>query len=305
MINELTKEQEALIPQFLEKWLGNAHKAGAKLDRTKVNEAIAWIYTSLVQKPVPEIVYVNGPNEAMEKLGINRDELNSSVWLCNWWVGWVGFYDYVLEVLFPDKKIEFQQFVDLTKHWQNLHAIIPYTDIVVIVEYPTALELDSEKRLHSETGPALSYSDGYKAYYLTGRRVPEWLVTQDSKTWTKEQILAEKNAEVRREIIKRLGVKEAVLRLGAKTVDSKDYSGRKDFYTHEGRDYELLSVDFGTGGKRIYLKMNNASVADVHIEAVDPRCTTVEMALGFREREIEGDKWLDRGYKYHPPQILT
>lgn len=305
MITELTKEQEALIPQYLDKWVTNAHKSTQVLDPVKSREAIEWIYSSLVQKECPEIVYVTGPTEAMKYLGIDLQELNSSVWFCNWWVGWVGFYDYVLNVLFPERKEEFKQFDELTKHWTNLHAIIPYTDVCVVVQYPVSLTFDSEKRLHNPNGPAISYQDGYEAFYLTGRRVPSWVVTEEPKNWTKEQILGEKNAEVRREIIRRLGTKESILRLGAKTIDAKDYSGAKDFYTHEGRDYTLLEVDFGTGGTRKYLQMNNASVKDTHIEAVDPRCLTVEMALGYREREIEGDKWLEQNYKYNPPQILT
>jgi len=303
MITKLSPEQEALIPTYAGKWLANGHKT-TRVNQEKATTAVDWLYTEILKVKTPEIVFVKGPAEACEYLGVDMAELRAGVWLCNWWVGWIAFFDYLLNEVFPERKAEFPNFVALTEHWTNLHAIVPYDTVCVVLDYPTELVVDAENRLHNETGPAISYGDGRKSYCLTGRKVPDWIVETKPSAWTKEQILSEPNAEVRREIIRRLGAMEAVKRLGAKLIDSKDYSDREHFLTHEGRCYELMEVDFGTGGTRRYLKMSNASVADIHIEAVDPRCSTVDMALGYRERAIEGDKWLTQGYTYKAPAVL-
>ena len=142
-------------------------------------------------------------------------------------------------------------------------------------------------------------------YVLDGIRVPAWVVEVPVERWTKEQVLAEKNAEVRRAIVRKLGIRKAMELFEAVVVHAKDYSGAKHFQTHEGRAYELLEIDFGTGGKRRYLKMKNASVGDIHIEAVHPDCNTVDQALGYRERLIEGDRWQEKGYRYKAPEVLV
>lgn len=72
----------------------------------------------------------------------------------------------------------------------------------VLTERPTTLHRDREDRLHHETGPALTYPDGFAVHAWHGTRVPADLVETG---WDTQRILTEPNAEIRRCAIERLG----------------------------------------------------------------------------------------------------
>lgn len=82
-------------------------------------------------------------------------------------------------------------------------------------------------------------------------------------------VLTEKNAEVRREIVRKIGTEKLCQDLKAKIIDMKD-------------NYELLDLNIGDNRMRPYLKMINPSIGTYHIEGVHPNCRTVDQALKFR-----------------------
>jgi hypothetical protein len=82
-------------------------------------------------------------------------------------------------------------------------------------------------------------------------------------------IIKETNAEVRRELVRKIGIERVVEKLGAKVLDKKG-------------DYELIMLDIGDNNLRPYLKMKNPSIGVYHIEGVQPGCKTVDDALNFR-----------------------
>ena len=82
-------------------------------------------------------------------------------------------------------------------------------------------------------------------------------------------VLSERNAEVRREIVRKIGIERIVSVIGAQSLD---VSG----------DYELLLLDLQDGLKRPYLKMLNPSIGTWHVEGVHPNCVTVEQAIAWR-----------------------
>ena len=83
-------------------------------------------------------------------------------------------------------------------------------------------------------------------------------------------ILRTTNAEVRREIVRKIGIERACQQLAAKVVD------------RQGELYELLLLDLGDKRRRPYLKMRNPSLGVYHLEGVHPTCKTVEEALRWR-----------------------
>ena len=93
---------------------------------------------------------------------------------------------------------------------------------------------------------------------------------------TKEDILKEENVDVRRELIKKIGIDKTIEVLGAETVDIYD--------SPVGGRYELLMIDYtNTGVRRPYLRMQNPSLKDVvHIEGVASDCKTVKEAIMYR-----------------------
>jgi hypothetical protein len=78
----------------------------------------------------------------------------------------------------------------------------------VIAERPLAIRTEpvpgsqhDELRLHSDDSPAVVYADGWAVHMVHGFRVPAWVIEEP----TAERIAAERNIEVRRCAIERLG----------------------------------------------------------------------------------------------------
>jgi hypothetical protein len=91
----------------------------------------------------------------------------------------------------------------------------PLQDVAVVCERPSVRALDAQGRLHSETGPALGYRDGFSAYFWHGRLVPRWVVSGP----TVERIADEPNIEVRRCAIESLGWADFTEEAGLVRVD--------------------------------------------------------------------------------------
>jgi hypothetical protein len=76
-----------------------------------------------------------------------------------------------------------------------------FRDFTVVTDRPAELHRDQQGRLHSATGPAIRYRDGWGFHVWHGRRVPAWVVENP----TIQQISREPNAEVRRCAIESMG----------------------------------------------------------------------------------------------------
>ena len=76
----------------------------------------------------------------------------------------------------------------------------PMRGICVMTDRPTAIHRDLQGRLHHDTGPALTWADGYSLTSWHGITVPA-----DFHSWDVETALSQTNAEVRRCGIERLG----------------------------------------------------------------------------------------------------
>lgn len=150
----------------------------------------------------------------------------------------------------------------------EVHFIIPYKGIAFISEKPQEIHWD-KKVLHNTKGLAVKYEDNYGLYCLNGVRVSKEIVETPASNLDPRLILKEKNAEIRREIIRRIGIERVCNKLGAKCIDKK------------GR-YELLLLDLQDDRYRPYLKMVNPSIGTYHIEGVEPHIRTVEDALVWR-----------------------
>jgi len=112
---------------------------------------------------------------------------------------------------------------------------------------------------------------------------PEHVLTAAEKIEPKT-VLAEANADVRRELIRKVGIERMLAQLPHKVL-------------HKRGNYELLSVDLPQIANDIrYLKMLNPSVGCWHLEGCDPACQTVEQAINWRAGNID-EPW--------EPEVLT
>ena len=123
---------------------------------------------------------------------------------------------------------------------------------------------------------------------LNGVKVPKEIVLTNWDKLDPKMVLTEKNVEIRREIVRKIGMERIIEKLGAKVID-------KNVKTIDGinHEYELLMVDIGFGKKCPYLKMINPSIGTYHVEGVHPDCKTVNDALEWRNGTKE------------TPEILT
>jgi len=86
---------------------------------------------------------------------------------------------------------------------------------------PREIHRDVEGRLHCETGPALSWEDGYSQYYWHGISIPRrWI--NEPLSITSEDFLTESNAERRRALHEILGTDRLTEILELGTVDIKE-----------------------------------------------------------------------------------
>jgi hypothetical protein len=153
----------------------------------------------------------------------------------------------------------------------NLYSILFINNKLILVEKPT-LSLDSREFLHNETGPAITFPKlGSGIYCLNNVRVTKDVVLKPADQLKADLITKTRNAEVRRELVRKIGIERVLSELGATTLD-KSQDGI----------YELVTLDLGDGRSRPYLKMLNPSIGTWHIEGVEPRTTTVAAALRYR-----------------------
>jgi len=86
---------------------------------------------------------------------------------------------------------------------------------------PNEINYDTQGLLHFETGPALSWGDGYSQYYWHGVPVPgKWI--NEPLSITSEDFLTESNAERRRALHEILGTDRLTEILELETVDIKE-----------------------------------------------------------------------------------
>ena len=175
--------------------------------------------------------------------------------------------------------------------------------------------------LHCDYGPAAYWPNGKAYWFLNGVQMSREIVETPAQTLDPKLILKEQNAEIRREIVRKIGIERVCSGLNAKVVDRKMITLPDKQYLATAEDdvppgtefihvpakkleYELLMLDLGDGRQRPYLKMRNPSIDTWHVEGVGVECRTVLEALHWRKpdamREIRvddahGEEWHQQG----------
>ena len=143
-----------------------------------------------------------------------RDQVRDQVWenlnswsrACIWGqhdVGYLAFTAAMQKIGVP----KLDAITGLQKVAQNAGWWWAFKGAVVLTDRPAELHRDKDLRLHNENGPAIRYRDGFGMYLWHGTRVPADFIETG---WTTERIFQEKNTEVRRCAIERLGWPEFI-----------------------------------------------------------------------------------------------
>ena len=185
-------------------WVDLALHKGPEIDKEEAEAGVKWLYYSANLKE-PEVVFVDGPKDFTEKLGIRDsvgasvgDSVGDSVSWCSLaydsnWAAWYDFYNKI-GVIDHEKANKYIGYLQ-----GGVFLAMMFEKKAFIMCRPVKVEQDDRKRLHSETGPALVFADKAEIYKLHG-------VEFDKKWWTKivkdkmspEEIFAIDNLEHRR-----------------------------------------------------------------------------------------------------------
>lgn len=174
-ISKLTKEQEAMIPVYLERYreIGLSTRP---TDRAKGEAAIKKVY-AYRKMSEPVIIWADSPfagaRIAAELANGTKDvtkqmisDQASKASYGSFEAYWVSFYAFIGEQL-PVKKDEL---LDIVKELvEELGVYWTFEDTVVLTDKPVRIELVNGK-LHSEDGLALEYKDGSGMFALDGTR---------------------------------------------------------------------------------------------------------------------------------------
>lgn len=274
MIDSLTKEQREKIEPWKEEWF----KIGSSVelaDRPRAENAIGQLY-ALIGKKMPRIVWVPSPYAAKEILIENGKKDNVHDFIVgqenSYWVNFYIFCSKILGIAYKkEDSVQLQLWEDISRScgwWW------PFEKVVLISERPELISWNEKKVLHSTKGPSVRFRDGWEIYSLNGIRVTKKIVMTPEKL-TKEDILGEKNVDVRREMIRQVGIERFCYLTNPKVLDRQG-------------DYELLSIDLSESLKDCrYLKMKNPSIGVIHIEGVERECSNVQEAINWRAGDIK------------------
>jgi hypothetical protein len=148
----------------------------------------------------------------------------------------IPFYDYLCDKLptlpvGPSNRKKAKTYLKLLK---QTPYILPYDRVAFVSERPLVFKQDAQGRLHSESGPALAFADGFQIYSWHGATIPEKVINTP-ESLTIEEIENQRNAEIRRVMIERYGMQRYVETSGAKEIHSDDTGVlyRKEFPNDE------------------------------------------------------------------------
>jgi hypothetical protein len=182
---------------------------------------------------------------------------------------WLAFYEY----FYNETKIQDLSLLSGLWNCSKYGWILPYKHVCFVSERHNICNLKN-KLLHCDGGPAIQYPDGWSVWALNGVGVSQEISETPANKLNAQLILSEKNAEVRREIVRKIGVERIVQQLGATTINKMG-------------TYELLQLNIPNINKPAkYLKMLNPSIGVWHLEGVPSEIETCQEAINWRAGDI-------------------
>ena len=198
-----------------------------------------------------------------------------------WIAGWLSFYDYF-------NRLGVINHPALNKYIIYARSGVFYSifrkDFAILCNRPVYIKRDEGHWLHADGAPAILWRDGWSQYYLHGVRVPADYALTPAEKITPKIILAEKNADIQRELIRKVGAERLLLEMGAKDVDEWEDP-------NTGFKYKLVDMVIGDNIRRRYLYFQHASLAGVfYAKPVPPEATKAFHARAWILSLVERDE---------------
>jgi len=206
--------------------------------------------------------------------------------LCDmlWNAGWLSLYDYF-------RRVGVINHAGLNKYIAYARSGVFYSifckDFVVLCDRPAYIKRDENSRLHADGAPAILWRDGWSQYYLHGVRVLADHALTPAEKLTPKVILAEKNADIQRELIRKITPERLLIEMGAKDVDEWEDP-------NTGFKYKLVDMRIGDNIQRRYLCFQHASMPGVfYAKPTAPECDQAWQARAWILSLIERDDLAD------------
>jgi len=296
MIEELTPEQVALMDVVVKEYEQAVFDGDDSYNLELIKKSMAFFY-KLADLEAPEIVVCTSPLNLAHESGLKPGETYD--WFgCGYDSGWTAFYDYFERIgVKYEEEWGFSGWKEFILD-SGVFATVMREGTAYISVKPILVMRNDAGDLHCENGPAIAWRDGYEEYFLNGVAVSKDLVMTPPEKIDAHTIIKEQNAEVRREIVRKVGIDIVCQKLNSKVLDRKMVSYDQQHaasqpevagITGTGVDseYELITLDLGDGRERPYLKMLNPSIGVWHVEGVHPDCKTVDAAIAWRNQTEE------------------
>jgi hypothetical protein len=226
-----TPAEEQLLEDTKNYWIAKG-RSTERLDVAKATEGVRGIYKLGGIKMPETVLLFPSPYAAVKQIqqwrkefdGIDRtfaETLNAeSRFYGAHWCAWEVFFDFGAKVTKPYPK-EDQEKLDA---WllQSEHCFWwwGFQNAVMLSDRPTQLHVDTQGRLHNETGPAMLFSDGFSLYSYHGILVDKQII-ESPETITLSQIKKEDNSEIKRILTERYGYERYLRESKAKLIDQR------------------------------------------------------------------------------------
>jgi hypothetical protein len=150
----------------------------------------------------------------------------------------------------------------------EVNFIIPYKNIAFISEKPVEINWKNGI-LHNDVGMAVRYRDNYGLWCLNGINVSEKIVMTSAEKLDPKIALNEKNTDIQREIIRKVGSERML-----KACNAKELDVFTDKHSGGGNTYKLMDMTIGNNIRRKYLYFEHASIPGVfYAKPVPPEVT--------------------------------
>ena len=274
----LTPEQEQIVENTKNEWLQFILNGGDDVDEKALNKWGTWLYKNKGHK-APKIHIGDSPRHCQaiaNKLAGNKKDVwyNFSHESLGQSGGWVTYVDLFVKL----KMFENDEFENYSKFLRSgVFLSLTFDSDLIICRRPLYTKLNDKFELHSTDSPAMEWRDGFKLYHLNGIKVTEEIVMTPAHALDPGIILSETNAEVRREVVRKIGIERFIKKYGGITLDT---------WEKTETDYKLLKLTVdGMRINPVYLVMRNPSIGVFYAEGVHPTCKTVKEALAWRDGE--------------------
>lgn len=217
-----------------------------------------------------------GPDIAARALALKErsPKLEWNPWVGGqFWSNYAGWYETVVMIEPGFRSEAGDAYMNLAR--SSCYAW-PNADFVMMCERPSVFSVDplDPRRLHSTTGPAIGFRDGWGLWRYQGIAVPEHAIMRPQEI-TVDEISKEDNADVRHALIDLMGMtrymEEAKLEVLHADSVPVDLLAPRSFHITR-----ILVVD-GQGDK--YMIACDGSTNHVHHMRVDAEAETCEQAF--------------------------